>query len=119
MSATNEISVIKLNGIFQYFLNFNQSSKRKLPNKKLTFKLGHEQNVEENVRDNELMKKKVRFNTQNKIYKMCVWQFAYKQARTDQWQKIARDQERFKRKIEELDEKISPILLKKLELTHF
>lgn len=61
----------------------------------------------------KLLTKKVQFVLKPKIHTMYAWSFAYKDARKDKWQQMARDRFRFKDRISKANEIISPILLNK------
>lgn len=117
MSHSNAIIIKNIpNGMFQYFLCFNDSEKMKSNAKKFSFNsyfhTGNNFKVP-NVRIETIkIGKKVRFNNIHNIQIMHVWQFAYAQARRDKWQEIARDRLRFHNKITEFDQIISPILRK-------
>ena len=63
-------------------------------------------------------KKKVCFKPENElavVHPMVVWSFAYRQARKGTWEADASDRLRFKKRIEELDEILTPVLLAKME----
>lgn len=48
------------------------------------------------------------------VHVMRVWDYAYRACRKgDVWQQVGRDTERFKKRIQDYEEKISPILEKK------
>lgn len=54
---------------------------------------------------------KVRFNTKPKVHVMRVWDYAYRSYRKgDYWQQFARDNERFKKRIQEQEKILAPIL---------
>lgn len=62
-------------------------------------------------------KKKVCFKPDNElaeVHPMVVWSFAYRQARKGTWEADALDRLRFKKRIEELDKILTPILLAKM-----
>lgn len=61
------------------------------------------------------MEKRVRFQEKSVIHLMCTWAYAYKKARLGEWEQIARDQERFRLRIERIGTIITPLLVKKLE----
>lgn len=58
----------------------------------------------------ESSKKSVTFNLQPKIQNLCVWNYAYREARRGKWEQTGRDRDRFHRKIIDLKDIISPIL---------
>lgn len=63
-------------------------------------------------------KKKVCFKPDNElavVHPMVVWSFAYRQARKGTWEADALDRLRFKKRIDELDEILTPVLLAKME----
>lgn len=55
-------------------------------------------------------KKSVTFNLPPKIHDLYVWGYAYREARRGKWEQMARDSDRFHRKIMVLKDIISPIL---------
>lgn len=111
----------KLNsGIFQYSIYFdsiNSNLKRNLLSLQnnecdddfITF----DSNESYDPPSHKQKNKTVQFNLKPTIHLMYVWSFAYAQARKDQWQEIARDRVRFRRKIDEMSKIITPALLKK------
>lgn len=121
MSITNETRVLNISGMFQYFLIFDQPNKSNFQTRKSIFKNNHGKNPEKfnsnNETDLKSTKKKVQFNPKIAVHKMQTWKFAYTHARIDEWQQFGRDRAIFKRKIENLSEINSPILLKKLKTT--
>ncbi|KAJ8672329.1 hypothetical protein QAD02_003588 [Eretmocerus hayati] len=58
--------------------------------------------------------KKVRFNLKPKIHVIVYWSYAYREARKGPWQEIARNNERFRRRIALADRVLRPIF----EATH-
>lgn len=57
------------------------------------------------------MKKCVNFDlTKNNTLYMIAWGYAYKQARRGQWEMLARDRNRFQRRIQEAFSTISAVL---------
>ena len=63
-------------------------------------------------------KKKVQFMPDDQltvVHPMFVWNFAYKQARKGTWEADALDRLRFQRRVKELDEILTPVLLAKKE----
>ena len=63
-------------------------------------------------------KKKVHFKPDSElaiVYPMIVWNFAYKQARRGTWEADALDRLRFQKRVKELDEILTPILLARKE----
>ena len=63
-------------------------------------------------------KKKVCFKPDNElavVHPMVIWSFAYRQARKGTWKADALDRLRFKKRIDELDEILTPVLLAKME----
>lgn len=59
------------------------------------------------------LKKKVTFNEEIKIRNMIVWNYAYKAARKADWMTIVNDRLRFKRRIQQMEEILKYVLLKK------
>lgn len=55
-------------------------------------------------------KRKVTFDDNIKVLNMHAWKFAYSEARKSNFQQIAADRFRFKRRIDEFNVIISPIL---------
>jgi hypothetical protein len=56
----------------------------------------------------------VRFNSNPKVHVMRVWDYAYRSYRKgDYWQQFARDNERFKKRIQEQEKILAPILNQK------
>lgn len=49
------------------------------------------------------------------VHPMIVWSFAYRQARKGTWEVDALDRLRFQKRIEEVDEILTPVLLAKIE----
>lgn len=50
--------------------------------------------------ESQKLGRKIKFDmTQNKIYNMIVWRYAYEQARRGHWQTVALDRSRFERRI--------------------
>lgn len=63
-------------------------------------------------------KKKVCFKPDHElavVHPMIVWSFAYRQARKGTWEVDALDRLRFQKRIEEVDEILTPVLLAKIE----
>ena len=58
--------------------------------------------------------KKVTFKEDVQIYYMHVWKYAYREARKNYWLTFTTDRMRFKRRIEKLEDIMSPILQQKL-----
>lgn len=116
MSKRNNMTIRYWNGMFQYFLIFDQSHKTRISPKKKIFIPKRGRNTIEMHKKNESgtekPKKRVYFNPKNTIHKLYVWNYAYWQARLDVWQQIARDNIRFKNRINELGKIISPSLSK-------
>ncbi|EAA09674.4 AGAP004848-PA [Anopheles gambiae str. PEST] len=54
--------------------------------------------------------KKVRFNSKPVVHVMRAWDFAYRQARKGEWEMAARDRERFRKRIAELEPLLGPAL---------
>ncbi|XP_033823607.1 protein phosphatase 1 regulatory subunit 15B [Periophthalmus magnuspinnatus] len=54
--------------------------------------------------------KKVRFSNEVKVHVMRSWRFAHEAARRGQWEESARDRDRFRRRIQEVDRTVGPIL---------
>lgn len=54
--------------------------------------------------------KKVRFNTKPVVHVMRAWDFAYRQARKGEWEMAARDRERFRNRIADLEAVLGPAL---------
>lgn len=124
MTPKSKIKIIKMgNGIFQYFLVFT-TNETKQENKIFSDKNLLEKETDfitffKMESDNKLSRKdikmaKIRFSPKIKIHKMYVWQFAYKQARKNNWEEIYLDRIRFKDRINKTDQIISPILIKHL-----
>ena len=61
-----------------------------------------------------MKKKKVSFGDVT-VHNMYVWTFAYKQARCGQWHVVAIDNERFRNRIQKVEQVLNPILEKKLQ----
>lgn len=62
------------------------------------------------------LKKKVHFKPDNElttVHPMFVWNFAYKQARKGTWEADALDRLRFQKRVKELDQILTPVLLAK------
>lgn len=110
----NDIIVIKLEGMFQYFLRFNQANKIEWPSQKIIFKLNRKKDSNpQKIETTPKTETRVKFSNKTTMKIMYVWSFAHQQARTDKWQQIARDNTRFGRRIIELEKIIAPILRKK------
>ncbi|XP_018793522.1 PREDICTED: uncharacterized protein LOC108971724 [Bactrocera latifrons] len=54
--------------------------------------------------------KRVRFNLNPEIHVMYAWNFAYRSARKGHWESLARDRDRFRKRIESTSKYINPIL---------
>uniref|UniRef100_A0A182ILC7 PP1c_bdg domain-containing protein n=1 Tax=Anopheles atroparvus TaxID=41427 RepID=A0A182ILC7_ANOAO len=54
--------------------------------------------------------KKVRFNMKPVVHVMRAWDFAYRQARKGDWEMAARDRERFRKRIDDLEPVLGPAL---------
>ncbi|XP_053673243.1 uncharacterized protein LOC128723514 [Anopheles nili] len=54
--------------------------------------------------------RKVRFNSKPIVHVMRTWDFAYRQARKGDWEVAARDSERFRKRIAELEPVLAPAL---------
>uniref|UniRef100_A0A3B4BCX1 Protein DP71L n=1 Tax=Periophthalmus magnuspinnatus TaxID=409849 RepID=A0A3B4BCX1_9GOBI len=52
----------------------------------------------------------VRFSNEVKVHVMRSWRFAHEAARRGQWEESARDRDRFRRRIQEVDRTVGPIL---------
>ena len=122
MSKNNEITIININqGIFQYFILFDNPKKMKTHPREFFFDTTQFENEtgstkcqnEQQINSILETKKKVNFIDKPNVKIMYVWPFAHRQARTDKWQQIARDNSRFKEKITRLEKVITPILKKK------
>ena len=59
------------------------------------------------------VKKQVHFDEKLTVHVMHAWRFAYHKARCGEWEQIARDRERFRRRIDKVNEILHPILVKK------
>lgn len=59
--------------------------------------------------DSGFEEKKVRFNLNPEVHIIRVWDFAYRQARKGEWETVARDRERFKKRIEEAESILEPV----------
>ena len=60
------------------------------------------------------MKKKVSFGNTT-VHNMYVWTYAYNQARKGQWHLITIDNARFKNRIQNVENILKPVLVKKLQ----
>ncbi|EDV36278.1 uncharacterized protein Dana_GF12046 [Drosophila ananassae] len=60
--------------------------------------------------DSSSAAKKVRFNLKPEVHVMHVWDFAYRTARKSEWQLIARDRDRFEKRINRVAPILNPIL---------
>lgn len=134
MNISNNIIITKLNGkIFQYFVSFKASendftnethetefSFEHIPcdSNEISIEFTHKNTSFEKYQNTKKSTKTVQFNLKPKTYTMYTWSFAYKEARKDKWQQMARDRSRFKDRINKLDEIISPILNSQWNLTH-
>ena len=67
--------------------------------------------------DKASIHKTVQFNDFLEVHTMCVWSTASRLARKGEWQQLAVDRVRFKRRIQMLDLVLSPVLKKKIEDT--
>ncbi|XP_011194576.1 uncharacterized protein LOC105219925 [Zeugodacus cucurbitae] len=54
--------------------------------------------------------KRVRFNLNPEVHMMYAWSYAYKSARKGHWESLARDRDRFRKRIENTSKYINPIL---------
>lgn len=54
-------------------------------------------------------------NSKPTVHVMYTWQYAYKAARCGKWEQIARDNARFKMRIQNISTIINPVLLKKYQ----
>lgn len=54
--------------------------------------------------------KRVKFNLRPIVHEIRAWKFAYAQARKGHWHQIGWDRERFKRRVNDLSEILSPVL---------
>lgn len=119
MKDYSETKTIKLqNGMFQYFLQLYPTDKIKFTSKTFTFDKQIQNNTEkEQQKEKDLnQQKRVKFSLIPSIKTMHVWQYAYTQARKDIWGEKARDNDRFKRRINKIENIILPILTKKKKL---
>lgn len=120
------LCTIELNGgIFQYFLSYNpiqcnSSNEINLKRERIIFQLTYNDyddkfiefsNKYNLIKNHKFGTRIVKFDLKHTIHTMHTWQFAYKSARKDIWQQLARDHARFKNRIDEIDKIISPILL--------
>lgn len=64
-------------------------------------------------------KKSVHFDINVKILDMRVWPYAYHHARLSEWQRVAADRLRFQNRINQIDQKISPVLSEEHRLKMF
>lgn len=55
--------------------------------------------------------RKVHFSLIPKVHITHVWDFAYRQSRKGFWEEAARDRARFRNRIKNLEEVISPVLM--------
>lgn len=116
---TEKYEIISANqGIFQYFILFKHpkiqkqqtiSKLKQWKNRTDSIKYRNEQKNESTSK----IERKVRFDDKDNIKIIYVWPFAHRQARTDIWQQIARDNSRFAKTITDFDKLIGPILRKK------
>ncbi|KAH8322540.1 hypothetical protein KR074_003108 [Drosophila pseudoananassae] len=60
--------------------------------------------------DSSSAAKKVRFNLKPEVHVMLAWDFAYRAARKSEWQLIARDRDRFQKRIKCVAPILNPIL---------
>uniref|UniRef100_A0A1B0DBA5 Uncharacterized protein n=1 Tax=Phlebotomus papatasi TaxID=29031 RepID=A0A1B0DBA5_PHLPP len=56
--------------------------------------------------------REVRFNLKPEVHVIRAWDFAYRTARKGHWEQVARDRERFGKRILSLGHVLSPILEK-------
>ncbi|XP_055533081.1 uncharacterized protein LOC129723122 [Wyeomyia smithii] len=59
--------------------------------------------------DSGFEEKKVRFNLNPEVHVIRVWDFASRQARKGEWETAARDRERFRKRIEEIEPVLKPV----------
>lgn len=59
---------------------------------------------------NRCNEKKVTFDPKLSIHELRTWKFAYKNARKGKWEQYGRDNERFKQRIDKLNDILSPLL---------
>ena len=64
--------------------------------------------------NNNKSQKFVSFASTNKICLLSKWSYAYRQARIGHWEEVARDRERFKRRVMNGESLLTPIL----DITH-
>ncbi|XP_055682695.1 uncharacterized protein LOC129789708 [Lutzomyia longipalpis] len=60
--------------------------------------------------DSGFEERKVRFNLKPEVHVIRAWEFAYRQARKGNWDQVARDRDRFEKRILSLGRVLSPIL---------
>ncbi|XP_058834844.1 uncharacterized protein LOC131692031 isoform X2 [Topomyia yanbarensis] len=60
--------------------------------------------------DSGFEEKKVRFNLNPEVHEIRAWEFAYRHARKGEWEMAARDRERFRKRIEETEHILKPVL---------
>lgn len=60
--------------------------------------------------------KLVQFKDRPDVRVMYVWSYASREARRGTWEQMARDNERFKMRIERLKNIIEPVIVKKIQL---
>lgn len=118
MASAAKMTIVDTpNSIFQYIILFNHAKTSHFEGENISQKIYLPENCIENEIIHEIdartKKKGVQFADKPRIKIFHKWIYAYRQARTDKWQQMARDRARFKRKIDELDKIISPILLKR------
>lgn len=66
-----------------------------------------------NRQKEDTMKKSVRINEeQNQLYLLVVWDFAYRNARKSDWEKVYLDKLRFKRRIKDCEIELSNVFSK-------
>ncbi|GAB0092816.1 hypothetical protein DMENIID0001_078520 [Sergentomyia squamirostris] len=60
--------------------------------------------------DSGFEERKVRFNLKPEVHVICAWNFAYRQARKGTWDQVARDRDRFEKRILSLEHVLKPVL---------
>ena len=58
--------------------------------------------------------KRVQFKEEVQVLNMCMWMYAYREARKSTWMNITIDRMRFQRRIKLTEEILNPILREKL-----
>lgn len=122
MDKNDKIIITNIGGgIFQYFISFNYTKGMKTQPQGIIFELiqcGDKidsikcQNSQK-IDSNSKTGKKVKFVDKPNVKIMYTWSYAHRQARTDKWQQIARDNGRFDERIAKFEKIIAPILRKK------